>query len=313
MEDQYNYEIANYNEEQVKRYSLIRDLQLGNVELSYSWLKEMLKSPSHFLNYKLKDKEPQTESMIFGSLVDCLITEPENLFKNFVVVDKIPTTDAQKIFCNEIIKGALIQEAFNCAYKRGKAEDIYNELKPYIDAIINKQSTITTELLNEAKEVAERLKNDESISLLLDSANSFQTKSVITYEGWKIKRFTDVKGNVITIDLKLMSKLNPDFTDREVFSMDYDLQGAIYTIDNNDRFFNICYDRKGNSLITEYDESTLRYGKDKLDYCLRKLYECCENPSLFNESYNFHDQKDETLGIKVKKIYKPGYAKSYRI
>lgn len=317
MEEQYQNEISNYNEEQVKRYNLIRDLQLGNIELSYSWLKEMLKSPNHFLNYKLKDREPQNESMIFGSLVDCLITEPENLLKNFVIVDKIPTTDAQKTFCNEVIKGALIQEAFNCAYKRGKAEDIYNELKPYIDAIINKQSTITTELLNEAKEVAERLENNETLALFLNNYTSLQEKVNIEYEGWKIKGALDIRSeinnNCLITDLKLMSKLNPNFIYNEIDSKYYDLQGAIYTLNTNERYFNACYDRKGGLLIVEQDETLLKYGKDKLDYCLRKLYECCENPSLFNESYNFHDPIDDKLGIKVKRIYKPGYAKSYRI
>ena len=204
-EEQYNYEINNYNEEQAKRYELISKIQQGNLDLSYSWSKEMLKSPSHFINYKLKEREPQTESMIFGSLVDCLITEPQNLKNNFVVVDKIPSTDAQKTFCNAIINGSLPDEAFNLAYKRGKVEDLLNDFEPYINAIINKQSTITAELLKEATEIAERLQLDKSISLLLDSANSFQEKSIVEYEGWKIKRFTDVKGEDLTIDLKLMS------------------------------------------------------------------------------------------------------------
>lgn len=310
--EQFEYEINNYDEKSKKRYDLIRDLQLGNVELSYSWLKEMSKSPSHFINYKLKDYTPPTESMVFGSMVDCLLTEPENFEKNFTILDKVPTSENQIKFCNAIIDGALISEAFNLAYKRGNSDDIYKEFETYIKAIINNETTTTKEKYNEAKEIAETLKKDSSVQLFLDNAVSFQQKSVIEYEGWKIKRFTDIKGNGLTADLKLMSQLSPDYADKEIFKMDYDLQGAIYTLDNTDRFFNICYDRKGNSLITEYDQSVLMYGKDKLDYCLRKLYECCENPILFNESYNFHDLKDDTLGIKVKKIYKPAYLKSYR-
>lgn len=308
----YQQEINEYNVEQAKRYELIGKLQQQSIDLSYSWAKEMLKSPSHFINHKLREREPQTEAMIFGSLVDCLITEPDNLKTNFVVVDKIPSTEAQKTFCNEIIKGALLAEAFNIAYKRGNADDLYNDFKPYINAIINKQSTITTELLNEAENIAKILTEDKSISLMLDSANSFQTKSVVKYEGWNIKRFTDVQGVGVTIDLKLMSKLNPTYIDKEIFTMDYDLQSAIYTLDNKDNFFNICYDRKGNSLIAEYDDSVFRYGREKLDYILDCLYRCCENPYLFSESYNFHDIYNEKLGLKTKKIYKPGYLKSYR-
>ena len=310
--EQYQQEISEYNPEQAKRYELISRLQQGNIELSYSWLKEMLKSPSHFLSYKLKDYTPPNEGMIFGSMVDCLITEPKNFSNHFTVIDKVPTTDQQSIFCNAIIDGALIDEAFNLAYKRGNAEELYTTFKDYINAVKEGKTTTTSQLKNEAQDIADRLQENKSISLLLDSANVFQQKTVIEYEGWKIKRFTDVKGDGMTADLKLMSKLNPNYVDREVITMDYDLQGAVYTLDNLDRYFNICYDRKGNSIITEYDESILAYGKDKLDYCLRSLYKCCENPSLFSESYNFHDLIDDKLGIKIKRIYKPGYVKSYR-
>ena len=69
---------------------------------------------------------------------------------------------------------------------------------------------------------------------------------------------------------------------------------------------------KRNIIISEYDESTLLYGKDKLDYILRCIDECCANPYLFSQSYNFHDTFNERLGIKTKRIYKPAYAKSYR-
>lgn len=313
MEEQYLYDINNYSEEQKKRYDLIGQLQRKEVELSYSWIKEMLKSPKHFLNYKLKERDPQTEAMIFGSLVDCLITEPENLNVNFIKVSKIPSKGNQTDFANAMIKCSSIDEAFNIAYKQGDKNKIYKLLKEYIDAIIQGLSVIDDELLKEAENVRDELLKETAINLLLDSANSFQTKSIVEYKGWKIKRFTDVQGVGVIIDLKLMSQLNPEYVDREVFKMNYDLQGAIYTLDNMDSFFNICYDRKGNNMITEYDESTLSYGRDKLDYCLNKIEECCENPELFNESYNFHDLVNDKLGIKTKKIYKPGYAKSYRL
>lgn len=314
--DEYQNEINNYNPDDKKCQDLISSLQNQSVELSYSWAKEMLKSPAHFLAYKLKEYTPLTESMIFGSMVDCLITEPKNFDKNFVVISKTPSAGNQTIFANAVIQGSGIEDAFNLAYKRGKAEEIYEELKDYIEAVKSNKTTTTLEKYNEAKEVAEKSKNNESVIVFLEQAKTFQEKSILNYDGWKIKRFTDIKtivGNSsVTADLKLMSRLNPEFISNEVFKMNYDLQGAIYTIDNNDLFVNICYDRKGNIIISEYDESTLSYGKDKLDYILRCIDECCANPYLFSQSYNFHDTFNERLGIKTKRIYKPAYAKSYR-
>ena len=314
--DEYQNEINDYNPDNKKCQDLISSLQNKTAELSYSWMKEMLKSPAHFLAYKVKEYTPPNDSMILGSMVDCLITEPANFHKNFVVISKTPSAGNQTIFANAVIQGSSIEEAFNLAYKRGKAEEIYEELKEYIEAVRSNKTTTTLEKYNEAIEIAEKLKNNESVIVFLEQAKSFQEKSILNYEGWKIKRFTDVKTIVdnyhITADLKLMSRLNPDFISNEVFKMNYDLQGAIYTQDNMDLYINICYDENGNIIISEYDQSTLSYGQDKLDYILRCIDECCANPALFSQSYNFHDTYNEKLGIKTKRIYKPNYAKSYR-
>ena len=311
MEEQYNYEINNYNEEQAKRYELISKIQQNTVTYSYSWLKEMLNSPYHFIEKKLKRTE-KTESMLFGSLTDLLITEPDNLNEKFSIVSKVPTTDQQKDFCNYILNGYSVDESYKLSYKSGNSDKIYKELKPYLDSLLENKDVISDKMLQEATEVKNRLLKSKSISLLIDSANLFQQKNTIEYEGYKIKLITDMEGIGLKLDLKLMSKLNPSYIDKEIFKMHYDLQGAIYTLENKDSFFNICYDRKGNSLIAEYDDSVLRYGKDKLDYILNCIYKCCENPSLFAESYNFHDIYNEKLGIKTKRIYKPTYLKSYR-
>ena len=76
--DEYQNEINDYNPDNKKCQDLISSLQNQTAELSYSWMKEMLKSPAHFLAYKLKEYTPPNDSMIFGSMVDCLITEPAN-------------------------------------------------------------------------------------------------------------------------------------------------------------------------------------------------------------------------------------------
>lgn len=314
--DEYQNEINNYNPDDKKCQDLISSLQNQSVELSYSWAKEMLKSPAHFLAYKLKEYTPPTESMIFGSMVDCLLTEKHNFDKNFAVVENTPTTENQINFCNAVISGNSIDDAFKLAYKRGNAEDIYKDFESYINAVLSKKTTTTKEKYDQAKEVAEKLQQNDYVIKFLEQAKSFQEKSILNYRGWKIKRFTDIKTIVedyhVTADLKLMSMLNPDTIERDILKMHYDLQGAIYTKDNLDLFVNICYDKNANVVISEYDNTLLSYGNDKLNYILDKIDECCENPYLFSESYNFHDIYNEKLKIKTKTIYKPAYAKSYR-
>lgn len=298
---------------QIKRMELISKLQNKEISLSYSWLKTMLDSPRHFIEYRLQENRKKTEDMIFGSLVDCLITDEENFKNDYVLVTKFPSAGNQTVFVNAMISGMGKDDAFGLAYKRGNVDEIYEELQPYIECCITRKTPVTQQQLDEAKIVRDTLLENDEVGMIINSCHSFQEKSEIEYDGWKIKRFTDLRGEGLTVDLKLMSQLNPRFIDSEIFKMHYDLQSGVYTADNNDRFFNICYDRKGNYILAEYDEMTIQYGKEKLDYIIAKLEECCDNPLLFNQSYNFHDMFDETLGMKSKKIYKPGYAKSYRL
>ena len=59
---------------------LIEKLNNKQVKFSYSSLKKFYENPSSFISYKLADFE-RTPSMLFGTLLDCLILTPEDFDK----------------------------------------------------------------------------------------------------------------------------------------------------------------------------------------------------------------------------------------
>lgn len=295
-------------ENEHKALELIKKLQNREVRLSFSWLKELAKSPRHFLNYKLKEWDLPNEGMIFGSIVDLLITEPNNFDLKFKIVKNFPSTEIQKGFVKDILSGNSIEVAFSNNYKKGKAEDVYNSLSDYIESLKNNITPITQNQYDEAKSCADYLLKQDKITTLLDSCSDFQSKIEFKYKGWDFIGFKDCSAKGLIIDLKHMSLLEPDYVDRQIMKMKYPLQMAIYQNGEEENIIADCYalayDKSGNYIICKYDQSILAYARKELDYLLFKL-EKCINENLWHESYNFHDHK----GIKT--LYKPNWVKGF--
>ncbi|WP_353159284.1 PD-(D/E)XK nuclease-like domain-containing protein [Myroides odoratus] len=297
-----------YSEEQQKRQELIDKLRNREVKLSYSWLKEFQKSPLHFLNYKLKQREPQTESMIFGSICDLLITEPDRFNDKFKTVSSLPSTDNQKGFVSDILNGLSKEDAFKNNYSRGSLDNTYESLKDYIECLQEKKTPVTAEIYNSAKKLTDSLLQNESINVLINSCSDFQEKIEWKYKGWDFIGFKDCSSPGLIVDLKHSKDANPEAFERDVYRMDYFLQMGLYSsseIETPDCFF-LVYEKSGHFSILKIDYSFLAYGLRKVDFLLAKLEDCIQN-DRWNESYNFFDDRS------YKTIYKPKWAKGFEL
>lgn len=298
------------SQEESKRYELIGKLMRKEISLSYSWLKELAKSPRHFLEYRLKEYKEPNEGMIFGSIVDLLITEPSEFESQFKIISNFPSTEIQKGFVSDILRGCTKEEAFSLNYKKGNAEQVYDSLSDYIEALTNNLMPITIELKEEAEKCAKYLLSQEKITTLLDSCSHFQQIIEFEYGGWKFKGKKDCSSAGLIVDLKFMSQLNPDYVDREILKMRYPLQMAVYQQGEETNIvadcYNLVYDKNANFVLCQYDQSLLAYGRKELDYLIHKLDKCVSE-NLWNESYNFHDHKG------IKRLYKPAWVKGFEI
>jgi hypothetical protein len=70
----------------------------GKGYVSYSSLKELLKSPLHFVEYMTKEKKEPTDAMNEGSLFDCLLFTPDDFEDRFFVFDPDQRPDPDKTF-----------------------------------------------------------------------------------------------------------------------------------------------------------------------------------------------------------------------
>lgn len=286
-------------------FELMSKLYKKDVRLSYSSLKEFGKSPINFIKYKLKDRTPPNESQIFGSLCDCLITEPDNFDELFVINDVVPTTDNQKGFVSDILKGIDKETAFSNNYSRGKAEDLYNQLKNYIDAVQSGKTVVTKKTKEEADKIVENLRKSELVMQYIDSCDKFQEKLEWEYDGWNFLGYTDCSGKGIIIDLKYTKDANPDKFERDIVNYDYYMQMAMYAEASNydgiTECFFIAYDKSGNFSVIKLDWSFISYGLRKYKYLVSKLNKCISE-NRFDESYNFFDDHQRT-------VYKPKWIK----
>lgn len=304
-------EIHEEQEQQDSEYiQLLKRLQNKEEKLSFSSLKAFSKSPREFINYKLKPKTPPGEGMILGSLCDCYLTEPDKFEKKFVVIDKVPTSENQVGFCQDMFAGKTQQEAFDNNYKRGNASDVYNSMKEYIEGHLSGKTICTSSMIEEAKAIVENLKKSELVTTVIDSCHLYQNKLEWKFNGYPFIGFTDAEGEGLIVDFKYSGKgADPDSFEREIKNMKYYLQAAMYCqaagYDGIPEFYFVIYDRKLNFTVAKVDYSYILYGLKEYEYLVTKFHECVKN-NLWQMSYNFYDNAS---GIKT--FYKPGYLKGF--
>lgn len=286
-------------------YELLGRLQKKEVTLSYSSLKEFGKSPMNFIRYKLKEEREQTDSQIFGSLCDCLITEPDKFENKFIINDVCPTTDNQRGFCEDMIKGLSAEDAFKSNYSRGNAKDLEEQFMSYINAKKSGKTVITQELYDEAKDITDNLLKSELITQYINSCSGFQNKLEWNYEGWNFIGFTDASSDKLIIDLKYTKDADPDKFERDIMNYEYYLQMAMYaqSLEGVPECYFIAYDKSKNFSLIKVDYSLLSYGIRKYQYLVSKLNQCIKE-NRFDESYNFFD-------VQLRTVYKPKWVKGF--
>lgn len=280
-----------------------------DVSLSFSLLKEFLKSPRHAIDYKLKVWR-QTDDMLRGELCHMMMLEEHEVAETFVLINKTPSTENQIKFCEDVLSGLEPKEAFSNNYKSGSFEKTYGELSEYIEAVNSGKKCISQELYDNAKELTDYLKQQPKIAAILNLITETEVKVSFTYEGWTIIGYVDGKGAGIKIDLKFIADADPVKVERSIVNDKYYMQGGIYddadtAEENFCRYFLIACDQKKNYSIIEIDRSFLEYGKREYKFAIAKLNQCIEN-GQFEESYNFFDFNKE-----VRKLYKPKWVRGF--
>lgn len=312
--EQYFHETAAQTEapqpvEQNPKYELIGKLIDRSLPMSYSKLKH-LDSPVNFINNLLKPKE-KSESMLFGSLVDCLLLEDHKFDKKFVISGSAPSSDNQKNFCSIFFENVSlsatfeqrVEYAYSKSYKTGTAEKNVSHLFDYLRAMESGKEVVSQDMYDHAQMIAENLRNAPEVAYELAQCDEFQKFIEFEFMGWKFRSILDTFSPSLFHDLKFASDCNPDKFARDVEKFGYDIQFGLYPIgleilglSSNPKFKYILFDKNFNYSVAEVGEDYLQYGRRKVEHYLNRLNKMVDERA-FDKSYDFFKSRNT--------IYKP--------
>lgn len=232
---------------------LIASIKRGETKLSYSSLSKFKRSPRSFIDYKLKPKE-QTDAMLFGSLVHCLVLEPDKIDDKYI-------TDAE--ICEEI--GGAKPRA-TARYKEWKA------------ALLNGVTVVSSEDMELAKQMAGAVLTNSAAKWVLAKTSEREQMIEWEHEGLQFIGFKDADGEV-TVDLKVCADAEPKKFQRDIINMEYYLQSGIYNIANQELkpYYLIAVDRTLNVSVHELGEDLIEAGINEYTRLCQSFNECMDN------------------------------------
>lgn len=210
----------------------------------------------------IDDKKEENDIMVFGSLIDCILTDNENIFNRFKVIDFEKISEktrgiVDKIF-NEYLYGVDIDELSKI--ERSIVDEIlikeeyYSNYKP--DTKYNKfiedasqyysityqnlflpQKIITRNMYEDAINVVSTIKNNKFTAPILNTDNGseiyYQLKFISFYDDLPIKcmfdiiRVDHVNKMIYPLDLKIKVDAETNFL-KTYYHFRYDIQSKIY-------------------------------------------------------------------------------------
>lgn len=251
-------------------------------KLSYSSLKKFLKSPLHFIEY-LNTKFEQSDEMLLGSVLDCMIFEPNELANRYQKYNKFPrrSNDA-----------------------KAKWEEMQQEAKD------GKFTWVDSEIWERAEMMESQLKRNPQAMFLINNCGEAQKRLEWSYNGIPTVGYLDGTGtlghtgNRFIVDLKTSSNSSRDFWTRQIINMNYDLQAAMYVYAwkqqyfENASFYHIVIENKAPFTVNVYPISTdFIQSATKLYKHTMDQFATCMELEQWDQGYSFFEEPNQPLEI----------------
>lgn len=251
---------------------IVSSLMKGESHLSYSSLKAFKKSPIDFINYKMGQKE-ETDAMLFGSMLHCLVLEPQDFDNRYHCLDD---TD----ICNSI-GGA-----------KPRATKAYKEWKETAMAEAGDRQLVETNDYINAKIISSNVLHNRASRKILDAGWIHEKPIEWEFKNFKFKGFIDGIGDKLIFDLKTCQDADPEFFQRDIIKNCYHIQAAMYLYAEGKMqdYYIIAVDRKGGVSVHKLRMDLIEQGMkeyndllDKFNYCILR--------DAFDQSYDFHAKR----------------------
>jgi exodeoxyribonuclease VIII len=204
------------------------------------------------------DKTLPSAAMNFGSLVHCLVLEPETFADNY----------------------AVPPENINRRTKEGKTQ--WDEF-----LATNADKTILNESdYQQALKAVDGLKTCKTAVDLLRSCKQVEQQIEFTYRGQTIRGVIDGQCPDFVLDLKTTQDASPRNFKWSVRKFLYNMQAAIYTHENGLPYYIIALEKNGACAVYEMHENLIQEGRALFDQLITKYLRCSFEES-WNDGYGF--------------------------
>lgn len=273
------------NTRKTKIDELVSRLLNGEEPLSYSSLSNFAESPKHFIEYKL-EKKKTTDAMTFGQVVHCLVLEEGDFEKRYFIID-----DTEQ--CNKI-GGA-----------KPRATKLYKAWLKDLISQNNGKELISPQCYLDAKAMQLSIKTNFPANNLLKQKGENEIKANWEYLNFKFRGFIDkYKAGKFILDLKTCADASPRKFQRDIISMDYHLQSAMYlTAVNEDvPYYLIAADKSGGVSVHLLDERLINLGRERYAFLMENLNRCILLDA-FNRSFDFYSERGDGIFVADKPAY----------
>lgn len=264
--------------------TIVHRLMAHEDHLSYSSISCFKNSPRKFIDYKLGIKE-ETDSMLYGSMLHCLVLEPDDFFNRYHIIEDLD-------ICNQI-GGA-----------KPRATKVYKEWYQAAIAEAGEKQIVETNDYHAARIAAENVRHNRASAKILNMVIEREKPIDWEFKNFKFKGFIDGNGEKIIFDLKTCTDASPDKFQREIIQRGYYMQGAMYLcgLGQVKDYYIIALDRKNGVSVHKLESKLIEHGANEYNKVLDKFNHCILTDA-FDQSHDFwSDRWDGTFMCE-----KPGY------
>lgn len=269
---------------QDKVNAIVMKLLRHEDKLSYSSLSSFWESPKDFIDYKLKQKV-QTPAMVFGSMLHCLVLEPETFESKYHCID-------DKDIVAQIGGG------------NPRNTKLYREWKEVALIEAGERILVSDKDYRDAKIMANNIKYNRASYKILANHSEREKPIEWEFENFLFKGVIDLDGEKSMADLKMVPDASHRKAQQTILRNGYYLQGAMYLtgIDAKKPYYIICVDKKGGVSVHLLEQHLIDDGVE-LYTKLVKQFNLCILEERFNESYDFWADRHDGIHVCEKPAY----------